>query len=92
MSTPKTSIIWFRRDLRINDHPALLAAIESSANESNTRMILDRFFIDVLDYDIDEVKAEQNIQGRRADYVLSSNGNDVIVVEAKKAGMATAFS
>ena len=30
MSSPKTSIIWFRRDLRINDHPALLAAIESS--------------------------------------------------------------
>ena len=30
MSLPKTSIIWFRRDLRINDHPALLAAIESS--------------------------------------------------------------
>ena len=27
---PKTSIIWFRRDLRTNDHPALLAAIESS--------------------------------------------------------------
>jgi len=30
MSQAKTSIIWFRRDLRINDHPALLAAIESS--------------------------------------------------------------
>jgi deoxyribodipyrimidine photo-lyase len=30
MSLPKTSIIWFRRDLRINDHPALLTAIESS--------------------------------------------------------------
>lgn len=68
--------------------PKITAAIESSANESNTRMILDRFFIDVLDYDIDEVKAEQNVQGRRADYVLSANGNDVIVVEAKKAGMA----
>ena len=27
---PKTSIIWFRRDLRINDHPALLAAVESA--------------------------------------------------------------
>ena len=27
---PKTSIIWFRRDLRIIDHPALLAAVESS--------------------------------------------------------------
>ena len=30
MSAPKRSIMWFRRDLRINDHPALLAAIESS--------------------------------------------------------------
>ena len=30
MSVTKTSIIWFRRDLRINDHPALLAAIESA--------------------------------------------------------------
>jgi deoxyribodipyrimidine photo-lyase len=30
MSLMKTSIIWFRRDLRINDHPALLAAIESA--------------------------------------------------------------
>ena len=30
MSAPKRSIIWFRRDLRISDHPALLAAIESS--------------------------------------------------------------
>jgi deoxyribodipyrimidine photo-lyase len=27
---PKRSIIWFRRDLRINDHPALLTAVESS--------------------------------------------------------------
>jgi deoxyribodipyrimidine photo-lyase len=30
MPSTKTSIIWFRRDLRINDHPALLAAIEST--------------------------------------------------------------
>ena len=30
MSLMKTSIIWFRRDLRVNDHPALLAAIESA--------------------------------------------------------------
>jgi len=30
MSKGKVSIIWFRRDLRVNDHPALLAAIESS--------------------------------------------------------------
>ena len=29
MSKAPASIMWFRRDLRINDHPALLAAIES---------------------------------------------------------------
>ena len=26
----KRSIIWFRRDLRVSDHPALLAAISES--------------------------------------------------------------
>jgi deoxyribodipyrimidine photo-lyase len=30
MAKAKTSIMWFRRDLRINDHPAFLAAIESA--------------------------------------------------------------
>ena len=30
MPKGKVAIVWFRRDLRINDHPALLAAIESS--------------------------------------------------------------
>jgi deoxyribodipyrimidine photo-lyase len=30
MPKGKAAIIWFRRDLRINDHPALLAAVESS--------------------------------------------------------------
>ena len=29
MPKSKATIMWFRRDLRINDHPALLAAIES---------------------------------------------------------------
>jgi deoxyribodipyrimidine photo-lyase len=37
----KTSIIWFRRDLRINDHPALLAAIES-ADQVIPLFILDK--------------------------------------------------
>ncbi|MSY64283.1 MAG: hypothetical protein F2703_04335, partial [Actinobacteria bacterium] len=27
MSAPKRSIMWFRRDLRIGDNPALLEAI-----------------------------------------------------------------
>ena len=37
----KRSIIWFRRDLRIGDHPALLAAIESS-DEVIPLFILDK--------------------------------------------------
>ena len=41
MSAPKRSIMWFRRDLRINDHPALLAAIESS-DEVIPLFILDK--------------------------------------------------
>jgi deoxyribodipyrimidine photo-lyase len=41
MSAPKRSIIWFRRDLRINDHPALIAAIESS-DEVIPLFILDK--------------------------------------------------
>ena len=30
MTPPRRAIVWFRRDLRIGDHPALNAAIESS--------------------------------------------------------------
>ena len=45
MSLTKTSIIWFRRDLRINDHPALLAAIES-AEQVIPLFILDKKQID----------------------------------------------
>ena len=41
MSQLKTSIMWFRRDLRINDHPALLAAIES-ADQVIPLFILDK--------------------------------------------------
>ena len=41
MPMTKTSIIWFRRDLRINDHPALLAAIES-ADQVIPLFILDK--------------------------------------------------
>jgi hypothetical protein len=51
-------------------------------------MILDKIFIEALGYSIEELKTEQRIQGRRADYILSVNDVDYIVVEAKKAGMA----
>ena len=45
MPTPRRSIIWFRRDLRIGDHPALNAAIESS-DEIVPVFILDKSQID----------------------------------------------
>ena len=45
MPLAKTSIMWFRRDLRINDHPALLAAIES-AEQVIPLFILDKKQID----------------------------------------------
>jgi deoxyribodipyrimidine photo-lyase len=32
MAAPSTSILWFRRDLRLNDHPALLAAVDAAAH------------------------------------------------------------
>ena len=38
------NIIWFRRDLRISDHPALVAEIENS-DEIVTVVILDKTHI-----------------------------------------------
>lgn len=67
--------------------PQIQSAVDKKINESNTRMILDKIFMDVFGYDIEEIKAEQKIQGRRADYVLTVEGIDAVVVEAKKAGM-----
>ena len=45
MSAPRRNIVWFRRDLRIGDNPALLAAIESS-DEVIPLFILDKSQID----------------------------------------------
>jgi stress response protein SCP2 len=67
--------------------PNIDNAVIGKYNESDTRMVIDRIFIDAFGYKIDEVKTEQKIQGRKADYILSANGEDQIVVEAKKAGM-----
>jgi len=44
MSATKRSIVWFRRDRRISDNPALLAAIES-ADEIVPVFILDSTFV-----------------------------------------------
>lgn len=67
--------------------PVIYDARDKKINESNTRMVLDKIFIEVLGYRMDEVKAEQEIQGRWADYVLAINDDNVLVVEVKKAGM-----
>lgn len=67
--------------------PQIQAACESQQNESNTRMILDRVLQDVFGYTIEEIRTEQVIQGRKADYVLSVDDRDVLVIEAKRAGM-----
>jgi len=45
MSAPKRSIMWFRRDLRISDNPALLEAI-ASGDEIIPVFILDKKLID----------------------------------------------
>jgi len=66
--------------------PQITTSFANNINESNTRLVLDRIFQDVLGYTIDEIKTEQKIQGRAADYVLSPDGQDTIVVEAKRAG------
>ncbi|XOF33005.1 MAG: TerD family protein [Candidatus Electrothrix sp. YB6] len=68
--------------------PYVQSAVEQKINESNTRMILDRMFMDIFGYKMEEIKAEQKIQGRKADYILTVDDNDVLVVEVKRAGMA----
>ena len=42
----------------------------------------------ILGYKIEDIKTEQKIEGRKADYVLSVKNEDVIVMEAKKIGMS----
>lgn len=66
--------------------PQIITSSTNGINESSTRLVLDRIFQDVLGYSIDEIKTEQKIQGRAADYVLSPEGRDTIVIEAKRAG------
>jgi len=66
--------------------PQIIASSNNGINESSTRLVLDRIFQDVLGYSIDEIKTEQKIQGRAADYVLSPDGRGTIVIEAKRAG------
>ena len=88
-----TDKLMAENEIRINKQikkhlPKIKNAVKEQLNESNTRIILDRIFMDVFGYKMEEIHAEVKIQGRRADYVLSIGDKDVIVVEVKKAGMA----
>jgi stress response protein SCP2/predicted type IV restriction endonuclease len=64
--------------------PHINHALEKNQNESGTRMILDRLLQDVLGYGMEEIKNEESIKGKKADYVLSVKEEDVIVIEAKR--------
>lgn len=63
--------------------PLLESSYNRGNNESDTRLIIDSMLKDILGYQIDDIRTEQKVNGRRADYVLSVNGEDCIVIEAK---------
>lgn len=68
--------------------PRLNVSLEKKENESDTRLLITKMLQRVLSYNLEDIKTEQKISGRRADYVLSINDEDVMVIEAKKIGMA----
>jgi len=75
------------QDRSKNYIPQLEAAQSANENESGTRMIIDRILQDVLGYNFQDIRTEQKIEGGRADYVLSLNGRDMLVIEAKRIGL-----
>jgi len=68
--------------------PRLSLSLEKKENESDTRLLITKMLQKVLFYKLEDIKTEQKISGRRADYVLSINDDDVMVIEAKRIGMA----
>ena len=66
--------------------PLLKRASQDNPNESQSRLLLDRILQDVLGYELTDIKTEQKIKGRFADYVLALDGTDTLVIEAKKLG------
>lgn len=68
--------------------PPIRTALNQRQNESSTRLLLDRLLQDALGYPITDIKTEQNIQGRKADYVLMVGNRDALVIEVKRIGMS----
>jgi predicted type IV restriction endonuclease len=74
---------------KVNDFiPRLEVSLENNENESDTRLLINKMLQQVLGYKLEDIKTEQNVEGRRADYVLSVNNKESLVIEAKKIGMA----
>lgn len=67
--------------------PKLNLAFKKQDNESNTRILIDHMLQEILGYSLDDISTEQKIEGRRADYVLSAGGKEVMVIEAKRVGV-----
>ena len=63
--------------------PQIQAAVDNQINESNTRMILDKILMDVFGYSMDEIKAEQKVQGRKA---ISYKLRDWLSCQAESTG------
>lgn len=68
--------------------PRLNASLHNQDNESDTRLLIDKMLQDILGFRIEDIRTEQRIEGRRADYALQLNDQDALVVEAKRIGMA----
>jgi predicted type IV restriction endonuclease len=68
--------------------PRLTASLQNQDNESDTRLLINQMLTSVLGYKPEDIKTEQKIEGRRADYILSINNENALIVEAKKIGMA----
>lgn len=68
--------------------PRLNTSLERQDNESDTRLLINKMLQKILGYKLEDIKTEQKIEGRRADYVLSVNNKNIMIIEAKKTGMA----
>ena len=71
MVDPSTSILWFRRDLRLSDHPALLAAVDSATR------VLPVFVLDPRLLDTDTPRSQRLLASLKA---LSKDTRDALVI------------
>ena len=84
MPKGKVAIIWFRRDLRINDHPALLAAVESA------EQVIPLFILDKTQ--IKEAGAKLlAYMGQSLKSLDESLGNNLHIIEGDQVEVLTAL-